>query len=178
MKMITQEYATNELINLKNLKTPDWKVTHILRPDRLGLIESIRTFGVLQPIVTMMDGTIIDGSARWSVVHDLGEKDVLVKRVDCNKAQAMLLHIQMNRCRGNIIPYRLGRIIRALSATSSEQEVMAALNMSSDEFDILFDGSLIKKRKVKEHTYNKAWIPIESSSTEDFHIERPPTPDQ
>ena len=50
--------------------------------------------------------------------------------------------------------------------------------MSSDEFDVLFDGSLIKKRKVKEHIYNKAWVPIESTSSEDFHIERPPTPDQ
>jgi len=169
---------TNELINLENLKTPNWKVTHILRPDLLGLIQSIKTFGVLQPIIAMMDGTIIDGSARWTAVHDLGQKDVLVKRVECNKAEAMMLHIQMNRCRGNIVPYRLGRAIRGLSATSNEQEVMNALNMSADEFDVLFDGSLIKKRKVKEHTYNKAWIPIESSSSEDFLIERPPTPDQ
>jgi len=170
--------TTNEFIKLENLKTPNWKVTHILRPDLLGLTESIKMFGVLQPIVAMMDGTIIDGSARWAVVHDLGEKDVLVKRVDCNKAEAMLLHIQMNRCRGNIVPYRLGRVIRGLTATASEQEVMTALNMSSDEFDVLFDGSLIKKRKVKEHIYNKAWVPIESTSSEDFHIERPPTPDQ
>ena len=168
----------SELLKPQNLKVPDWRTTHTLKTDLLGLMQSIKTYGILYPIISMEDGTIIDGSARWAVVHDLGEKDVLVKRVDCNKAEAMLLHIQMNRCRGNIVPYRLGRVIRGLTATASEQEVMTALNMSSDEFDVLFDGSLIKKRKVKEHIYNKAWVPIESTSSEDFHIERPPPPDQ
>jgi hypothetical protein len=50
--------------------------------------------------------------------------------------------------------------------------------MSEDEFDIFEEGTLIKKRKVKQHDYNQAWIPIESSATEDFNIERPPTPDK
>jgi hypothetical protein len=42
----------------------------------------------------------------------------------------------------------------------------------------LIDGTLIKKRKVKEHVYSRAWIPVESTGGEDLHIERPPTRDK
>ena len=59
-----------------------------------------------------------------------------------------------------------------------EREIMNSLNLTADEFDVLIDGSLVKKRKVQEHDYNAAWVPIESNSTEDFQIEKPPTPDK
>lgn len=167
-----------ELLKPQNLKTPNWRTTFILKVDLLGLRNSIETFGVLQPIVTMEDGTIIDGNARWTAAHDLGLKEVPVIRTNLNKAEAILLHVQMNRCRGNIATYLLGSTIRTLMKVMNEQEIMNALSMSAEEFDVLSDGTLIKKRNVFQHNYNKAWVPIESSATEDFHIERPPTPDK
>ena len=45
--------------------------------------------------------------------------------------------------------------------------------MTYDEFDVLLDGTLIKMRKIKQHTYSPAWVPIESKNGEDLHIERP-----
>ena len=45
--------------------------------------------------------------------------------------------------------------------------------MTSDEFDVLADGSLVKMRKIKQHSYSPAWVPIESTSGEDIRIERP-----
>ena len=167
-----------ELLKPQNLKTPDWRITFILKNDLLGLRNSIKTFGILQPIVTMEDGTIIDGNARWSAAHDLGLKEVPVVRTNLNKAEAILLHIQMNRCRGSIVTHLLSPAIRTLMRVMDEQEIMSALSMSADEFDVLSDGTLIKKRGVFQHNYNNAWVPIESSASEDFHIERPPTPDK
>lgn len=168
----------SETLKPQNLKTPDWRTTYILKPDYLGLMQSIKAFGILQPIVTMEDGTIIDGYARWLVAHELELQEVPVKRLQCSQAEAILLHLQMNRCRGSIVPHRMGQAIITLLKVMDDREIMDALNMSEDEFDIFEDGSLIKKRKVKQHDYNQAWIPIESSATEDFHIERPPTPDK
>ena len=167
-----------ELLKPQNLKTPNWRTTFILKVDLLGLRNSIKTFGVLQPIVTMEDGTIIDGNARWTAAHDLGLKEVPVIRTNLNKAEAILLHVQMNRCRGNIVTNLLGSTIRTLMRVMDEQEIMNALSMSADEFDVLSDGTLIKKREVFQHNYNKAWVPVESSASEDFHIDRPPTPDK
>ena len=45
--------------------------------------------------------------------------------------------------------------------------------MTLEEFQILLDGSLVKMRKIKQHTYSPAWVPIESASGEDIKIERP-----
>jgi ParB-like chromosome segregation protein Spo0J len=161
----------------ENLKTPHWRTTYILRPDLTGLIESIRTFGIMYPIIAMEDGTIIDGYARWVAAHKLELSEVPVVFKDCNKIEAILLHIQLNRSRGQVTPYKLSKAIRSLSLAMDEREILNALNLTPDEFDILIDGTLIKKRKVKDHNYNKAWIPIESNATDDFQIERPPTPD-
>ena len=168
----------SELLKPQNIKAPDWRTTHILKTDYLGLMVSVKSFGILQPVLAMEDGTIIDGCARWMVAHDLGLKEIPVTRIKCSTGEAILLHIQMNRSRGAVVPYRLSRAIKTLLKVMDDREIMDSLNMSEDEFDILADGSLLKKRKVKQHDYNKAWIPIESSSSEDFHIERPPTPDK
>ena len=89
----------------------------------------------------------------------------------------MMLHIQLNRARGEVVPHRLSKTIRLLNVATDERTIMDAFNMKTDELDVLLDGSLIKKRKVSEHSYSKAWVPIESNATEDFSIERPPTPD-
>jgi hypothetical protein len=168
----------SELLKPQNLKVPDWRTTYTLQTDHLGLMQSIKAYGILHPIIAMEDGTIIDGYARWAVAHDMGLKEIPVTRLQCNLGEAILLHVQMNRCRGQVVPYRLSRAIRTLLKVMDDREIMDALNMSEDEFDILEDGSLLKKRKIKQHNYNKAWVPIESSSSEDFHIERPPTPDK
>jgi len=55
------------------------------------------------------------------------------------------------------------------------------LAMSSDEVDIMMDGTLIKSRKIAEHKYSRAWVPVEApaSATESSAvIERPPNPDR
>jgi ParB-like chromosome segregation protein Spo0J len=170
--------SETELLKPQNLKMPKWRTTYILKSDYLGLLQSIKMFGFLQPVIAMEDGTIIDGHARWAAAHDLSLESIPVKRLQCTQSEAMLLHVQINRCRGSVVPYRFGRLIRTLLKVFDEQEIINALNMTEDEFDIYEDGSLIKKRKVKQHDYNKAWVPIESKSGEDFFIERPPTPDK
>ena len=166
------------VVKPENLKTPNWRTTHILRPDLTGLMESIKTFGILYPLIAMEDGTIIDGYARWVVAHRLEIPEIPVVFKDCNQVEAIILHIQLNRSRGQVIPYALSRAIRKLAVAMDERKIMNSLNLTADEFDVLIDGSLVKKRKVQEHDYNAAWVPIESSSTEDFQIEKPPTPDK
>ncbi len=166
-----------KIVKPENLKTPDWRTTYILSPDLTGLMGSIRTFGILYPVIAMEDGTIIDGYARWVAAHRLQLSEMPVVFKDLNKVEAIILHIQLNRSRGQVVPYYLSRAIRTLTTAIGERQVMNNLNMTADEYDILIDGSLLKKRKVDAHNYNAAWVPIESSSSEDFQIERPTTRD-
>ena len=63
--------------------------------------------------------------------------------------------------------------------------------MKFDELELMLDGSIIKRRKVADHNYSRAWVPIEAppGSTdselarkhqvaEEIVIEKPPNPDR
>ena len=53
--------------------------------------------------------------------------------------------------------------------------------MRHDEFHLMLDGSLLKHRKVSEHNYSRAWVPVEADpkATElQVAIERPPNADR
>jgi hypothetical protein len=53
--------------------------------------------------------------------------------------------------------------------------------MRSEELSLMLDGDLIKTRKISEHNYARAWVPIEapSNKSEDIVlIERPPNYDR
>jgi len=53
----------------------------------------------------------------------------------------------------------------------------ARLGMGASEFAVLIDGSLLKSRKIPQHTYSRAWVPIESDRDETPVTERPPNPE-
>ena len=92
-----------------------------------------------------------------------------------NKVEAMLLHIDLNRYRGVVVAKFLSRLIRRIyqSGKYSDNKLRKKLGMTQNEFEVLLEGSLVKMRKIKQHTYSPAWVPIESASGEDIHIERP-----
>jgi hypothetical protein len=63
--------------------------------------------------------------------------------------------------------------------------------MTSEEFDLLREPDLLISKKVKEHTYSRAWVPIEAPPvgtviaarevnpvSPNIQIERPPNADR
>jgi hypothetical protein len=54
--------------------------------------------------------------------------------------------------------------------------------MRAEELALMLDGNLFKVRKIKEHNYARAWVPIEappnSVPPEVLSIERPPNSDR
>ena len=84
-------------------------------------------------------------------------------------------HIDINRYRGIVVAKHLSRVLQKIyqSGKYGVNELRKKLGMTLEEFQILLDGSLVKMRKIKQHTYSPAWVPIESASGEDIKIERP-----
>jgi hypothetical protein len=75
------------------------------------------------------------------------------------------------------------QIIRNLvkSRKYEKAELGALLQMKGDELQLLLDGSLIKQRKISEHSYSRAWVPVEADAkvTEiQMSIEKPPNADR
>lgn len=159
-----------------NLFPAKWNSTcYLVSPDYKRLSSSISKYGILHPITIQPNGAIIDGYHRWVIANELGIKQVPVVAVNCDDIEAMLLHIDINRYRGIVIAKYLSRMIQRIynSGRFSEDDLRKELSLTKDEFELLLDGSLIKMRKIKQHSYSPAWVPIESKTGEDIIIERP-----
>ena len=173
-----------------SLYAAPWRCTYVLKPDRKVLVESLRIYGWTSPIIAnSTDTTIIDGHERWRIAgdeDDISKRDgglVPVLWVDCDEIEAMLMHVRLNRGRGQIQAKPLSDLLRRIlrSGAYDTQQLKSALNMTKDEAELLFDGGLIKTRKIAEHKYSRAWVPVEApagSITPAVSIERPPNADR
>ena len=174
-----------------SLKPAPYRATFILKPDQRVLTESMLKYGFLSPIIVQKKSmTIIDGHERHMIAAN---EDTIVKKlkghvpvnlVDCDDIDAMLLHVQINRGRGSVYAKSLSSLFKTVvrSGKYNKQDLRRILSMSADEIDLLFDGGLIKTRKLNDHVYSRAWIPVEApsgkSTTDTFTIERPPNADR
>lgn len=161
------------------LKIPEWNANYILSPDKAVLKESIKTWGVVYPLIVNKTGLVIDGAKRLVICQDLGITPP-VTVVDAGEIESIILHIQINRGRGSISNWPLHRLIKrlVLAGDIHPELLKVRLGMTGVEFETLKEGDLIKKRNIPDHKYSPAWVPIESSSDrQPIQIERPPTPD-
>lgn len=165
-----------ETESIRSLRPSDWGTAcYLVDPDKRQLEESIKTYGILNPIIVQKDGTIIDGLHRVNIASDLGIRNVPIVRLDVDKVEAMILHIDLNRYRSIVVAKSMSRIIKRIlnSGKYEYDSLRKRLKMTREEFDVLADGTLIKMRKIKQHSYSPAWVPIESNKSEDIQIERP-----
>jgi hypothetical protein len=192
--------ANIEHVPFDAIRPAEWRTTYTFRPDMKLLTQSLIDLGWVQPIIVRkQDATIIDGFARWACaqnskpIYKRDKKMVPVVWVDCDEVDAMIHHVRLNRARGNVIAKPLSRVLRqCLASGKYDPEVLrASLGMTADEFDMLRAPHLLVAKNMKEHTYSRAWIPIEappvaevisgrkvSPAALDIEIERPPNPDR
>lgn len=171
-------------VSSDDLNPGPWKTTFILKTDLKALAVSLNMFGWAQPLVIKADTMeIIDGHERWQ----LTKKTPLGKQIPAllyagDTADSALLHIHLNRDRGAIQARQLGRKLKAIlrSRKYDENHIMKQFAMTTDELDILLEGTLLRQRNIAEHTYSKAWVPIEAPAGTHTEVtfETPPNNDQ
>lgn len=175
-----------EMLHYRQIRPAEWRANYALKPELKRLANSLQEDGWMYPIlVRVEDSTIIDGFARWLCAQEKGMSGyVPVRWITCDEADAMLLHIRVNDTHGQLVPYRLSRLIRKISRIKkySRSELQRRLGYTSDLFEILLDGSLIKSRNLAEHKYSSAWVPVEAPPpgavlAGEIQLERPPNAD-
>jgi hypothetical protein len=181
-----------EQLHFSTIKPFEWRANHILATDRTLLIQSMINYGWLSPIVVQHSSMkIIDGFSRWVIAHT--QKEILLREkgqvpvlfVDIDDDDAMIMHVRVNRSRGNLVPARTSELIQQLRSSGkySDESLSLQMMMTHLEFYTLADGRAIKIKNLKEHEYSKAWIPIEApppgvTIAGDIVIERPPNADR
>ena len=160
---------------LDHLKPPTWHANYLLAPDRRQLEQSLKDCGWVTNLVAMKDGTLIDGVYRARLAGELGWQTAPVVFVDTDEVDARVIHLRLNRNRGNVVAKYVSNLVREILASGKyEYDVLPVmLGMSIDEFEVLADGTLIKHRNIPAHGYSRSWVPFESPHGEDIHIERP-----
>jgi hypothetical protein len=103
--------------------------------------------------------------------------------IDCDEIEAMVMHIRINRGRGAIQAKKLSSLFKQITRSGryDKGELKKLFAMSTDEMDLLYDGGLLKTRKLDQHVYSRAWVPIEApkgAPTPTMSIERPPNADR
>lgn len=179
-----------EYVDPKLLSVPGWRATYVLRPEMLIISASLSQFGFIEPIHARREtGEIIDGSERYLLatnipqILELSEGKIPVLYHDVDSLDAMMLHLRLNRGRGTTLVTKTSDIVRRVkrSGKYGPRDFDEMLCMRTEELSLMLDGSLFKTRKIKEHNYSKAWVPIEapaSSQDSGMVIERPPNPDR
>lgn len=179
-----------ELFSLTDLTPPGWRATYVMRPEMIILAQSLHQYGWISPLVIKYDTLeIIDGYHRWLAVKtdkSLSKKlgrEIPCVTVKCDGPQAMMMHLTLNRGRGNVLGEGTSFIVRELlkSKRYNKASIMHALAMSSDEFDLMVDATLIKHLNIPSHSYSKAWVPVEAPASIGEMaavVERPPNKDR
>jgi hypothetical protein len=180
-----------EWVGKGSLVVPTWKATYTIRPELLVISSSLMQHGFIQPIhVRKETGEIIDGSERYNLFINISEISethgdlIPVVFHECDQLEAMMMHVQLNRGKSVIVAAKLSKIIREMkrSGRYTNQDFDDMLCMKSDELSLMLDSSLIKVRKIKEHNYARAWVPIEAPSGKEGisgpFFESPPNADR
>lgn len=173
-----------EYFQADDLKPAPWRATYLLAPDKRLLVSSLRDFGWLYPVITNLDGVLIDGHARYQIASTDKKVpvDIPVNRVDVDEIDAMIMHVRLNMGKGRVVARHLSRLCLSVlrSTKYDEEELAGILHLNEDEMDLLLEGTFTKARKIDTHQYNKAWVPIEvpKQPTNPISIERPPTEDK
>lgn len=180
-----------DYVNPKLLKVPSWRATYVLRPELLVISASLIEFGFIQPIhARKSTGEIIDGSERFLLatnIEDILEQSgglIPVVWHDADLIDSMILHLRLNRGHSHVIAAKTSKIIRDAwrSGRYGAKDFENVLCMRNEELSIMLDGSLVKVRKIKEHNYARAWVPIEASPNSvdrgGMVIESPPNADR
>ena len=176
-------------VDPENIRPAEWKTNHILTPDLRLLRKSLVDYGWIYPILVRKEGMqIIDGFARWLLA--VNDKALTVKGkipvvvIDCDEANAIFMHIRLNRARGSVVAKHLSAAVIKLQELgyTNENQVKEMLEMSTDEYDILSEPKLVKIKKLANHEYSRAWVPVEVSDgsvtpATEMKFERPPNED-
>lgn len=172
------------MVSPYDLRPMEMRSTYTLKPDLVVLATSMSMYGWKSPVVVRAkDMTIIDGHERVALAAANKELTVSGKipavMADVDEIDAMVMHVAMNRGRGEVVNAKLSKLLRYVhfSRKYSQSELADLLGMSDLEFGVLLDGSLIKSRKIQQHTYSRAWVPIEAEKDEVPVTERPPNPE-
>lgn len=163
----TQPISNVKWVSRETLKPNNYNPNKVAPPELELLIISILEDGWTQPIVTLPDGTIVDGFHRYTVSKDKRLMDrfkgqVPIVVVDIDPVHRQMSTIRHNRARGThgIVP--MANIVRGIVADGvSKEEIQSRLGMEDEEVDRLVDrAGMPDQAERRQAGFGSSWKPV------------------
>lgn len=157
-------------VDVFTLHANHWNPNFVFSKELELLEESILLDGWLQPITINTNLMIIDGFHRASLAKSsqaILDRDAgLVPCVILDKSdrEAMMMTVRINRSKGTHTASKMVDLVQTLvdEYDVTPEEMIQKMGMTEGEVALLYDGSLLKRRKLDSHQYSRAWIPVET----------------
>ena len=138
-----------ERIAIKALKRARYNPRKISKKELQKLTESIKTYGLVQPIVVNKDYTIIGGHQRVEACRQLGMQEVDVYVLNLNKDDEKTLNLALNRISGDWDDAALHDLLNELA----EKNRMALTGFDAKELEKLKwkQGNQINRKLIEDY---------------------------
>jgi len=158
-------------LKIKDLKLAEYNPRHMEDEEMEKLKNSIKEFGLVEPLVVNKDLTIIGGHQRLKAAEMLGWIEIPCIIVDLDKKKEKLLNLALNRIVGNWEEGKLAKLIREIQDYPDIK--LSGLNdseleMLSVQYDLIFgetEQDISNEEAVKKLFDLKQRVPI--------NVERP-----
>lgn len=159
---------TVEWVNVKDIHEDKDNPNSMNEEEFNALISEIKTYGLIQPIVTRKckceilakeHRVIVGGEHRWRGAQhpEIAMKEVPCIDVDLNDEEAKLLMVNLNRIHGKHIPLKLAGLIVDLNRKIPTDELQKRLYVSKEDLIQMMypkagESIKITNSLIKEHT--------------------------
>jgi len=101
-------------VKISDLKLAKYNPRQISNDDMASLVNSIREFGFVEPVVVNKDNTVVGGHQRLIACKQLGYEEVPVVYVDLSKKKEKILNLALNRIHGDWDLQKLSLVLEEL----------------------------------------------------------------
>ena len=160
-------------IKIKDLKKAEYNPRTMNNEEIEKLKNSIKEFGLVEPVVVNKDLTIIGGHQRVKAMEELKMEEIPCIIVDLDKKKEKILNLALNRIVGNWNERKLAELIKEVS----EYPEIAIAGFDKDEiemlnvqYDLIYDDNKAKVDPYDEEAIEKMF---ERNESIEVPVERP-----
>ncbi|MDQ0114373.1 DNA methyltransferase [Paenibacillus harenae] len=128
-----------EQISIDALVANSWNPNEMDHQIFESLVENIKRFGVLQPLLIRSDMTIIKGEKRWKAARAAAIREVTCVIVESTEEEAKLLTVSLNHLRGRTNEELLASIVSELANHFDLEEIAAHTGFTINELNGLIE---------------------------------------
>lgn len=129
-----------EHVKISDLKFAGYNPRLISNDDMASLVNSIREFGMVEPVVVNKDNVVIGGHMRLRACNQLSIEEIPIVYVDLDKKKEKILNLALNRIHGTFDIEKLSVVLGELKLDAMDD--LSLTGFSEIEIGEILDSQI------------------------------------